>query len=471
MVTKSNIVPKKSASAASRSELSRIEHLLSTTAVERVLIASLKANPRNAKRHPQQQIVLLAENIRKFGQTQPIVIDEDQMILAGHGRVEAATLLGMTETLAIRLRHLTPNEKRALAIADNKLPELGSWDNDVLRGELQILSDPTLDMGFDPAIMGFDTVEIDQILTADGPAEKRDPADELPEFSADDQPITEAGDMWVCGEHWVLCGDALEAENHQRLIRNEPANMVFTDPPYNVPNSGHVTRRKGVREFAMARGEMNFEEFVGFLRSFCGHIADHVVPGAVVFICIDWRHIDELSAATRRFFGKLKNMIVWVKTNAGMGSFYRSQHEHIGVYVAPGAPPINNFHLGERGRFRSNVWRYPGFNTFGRDRDTILALHPTVKPVAMVMDALRDCSRRGGIVLDPFAGSGTTMIAAQRTGRRARLMEIDPLYCDVIIKRWQTQFGLVARLAETDETFEQVSARRARNVTGGRDDR
>lgn len=236
--------------------------------------------------------------------------------------------------------------------------------------------------------------------------------------------------------------------------------MVFTDPPYNVPNAGHVTKREDAREFAMANRDMTADQFTQFLKGVLAHVFAHLANGAVVFICMDWRHLRELQNAAEFIFGALKNLIVWVKHNADMGSFYRSQHEHIQVYVAPGRH-IDNVGLGAKGRHRTNVWKYRGQGGFGRGRDEALAMHPSVKPVAMVANALRDCSNRGGIVLDPFGGAGTIMIAAERTKRRARLIEIDPLYCDVIVQRWQKFTGKTARLAETNETFDKVKARRA----------
>ena len=272
--------------------------------------------------------------------------------------------------------------------------------------------------------------------------------------------MTKPGDLWVCGQHRLYCGDALDPASYRVLLRGVPADIVFTDPPYNVRVAGHVSQRADAREFAMASGELSPEEFVDFLQTISGHIAANVENGAVVYICMDWRHLDELSAATRRYFGKPKNMIVWVKTNGGQGSFYRSQHEHIAVYAAGTAAPTNNFRLGERGRYRTNVWSYAGFNSFGRDRATALSVHPTMKPVALVADALRDCSKRGEIVLDPFGGSGTTMIAAERSGRAARLIEIDPIYCDVTIRRWQTLSGKTAVLSESDETWGEVEGTR-----------
>jgi DNA modification methylase len=361
---------------------------------------------------------------------------------------------------AIRLSDLSAQEKRAVALADNRLSELGTWDPEMLSLELKELTADIGELTFDYTITGFDTAEIDQLLGGDPSFGKPDPADEIPAPADAGASMVKPGDLWVCGQHRLYCGDALDPASYRVLLRGDPADIVFTDPPYNVRVAGHVSRRTDAREFAMASGELTSEEFVDFLQTISGHIAANVANGAVVYICMDWRHLDELSAATRRYFGKPKNMIVWVKTNGGQGSFYRSQHEHIAVYVAGTAAPTNNFRLGERGRYRTNVWSYAGFNSFGRDRATALSVHPTMKPVALVADALRDCSKRGEIVLDPFGGSGTTMIAAERSGRSARLIEIDPIYCDVIIRRWQTLSGKTAVLSEPDEAWAEVEARR-----------
>lgn len=311
-------------------------------------------------------------------------------------------------------------------------------------------------------------MEIDQILLTEPDSNRADPADQIASQDPAVAAISQKGDLWVCDKHRVLCGDALSDDDYRTLMEGERAEIVFADFPYNVPNEGHVSSRPGVREFAMAAGEMSFEEFTQFLHTACELILNQVLAGTVVYFCMDWRHLRELQAAAGPVFGTLKNLIVWVKTNAGMGSFYRSQHELILVYAAPGQRPINNFGLGSKGRYRTNVWKYPGFNAFGRGRDKALAMHPTVKPTAMVADALLDCSNRGSIVLDPFGGSGTTMIAAERTGRRARLIEIDPLYCDLIVQRWQTFSGKIARLAETNETLDEVKARREDSTTASR---
>jgi len=421
---------------------------ITAMAVEFVAIDAVKPNPRNAKQHPEQQVLLIAENIRKFGVNHPLLIDENNELIGGHARLAAAELLKLPTLPAIRLSNLSAQEKRAVALADNKMLSL----------ELKELTADTGELTFDYTITGFDTPEIDQLLGGDPSLGKPDPADEVPAPADTGASVIRPGDLWVCGPHRLYCGNALDPASYRVLLRGDPADIVFTDPPYNVRVAGHVSQRTDAREFAMASGELSSEEFVDFLQTITAHIAANVANGAVVYICMDWRHLDDLSAATRRYLGKPKNMIVWVKTNGGQGSFYRSQHEHIAVYVAGTAAPTNNFRLGERGRYRTNVWSYAGFNSFGRDRVTALNAHPTMKPIALVADALRDCSKRGDIVLDPFGGSGTTMIAAERTGRTARLIEIDPIYCEVIIRRWQTLSGKTAVLSESNETWDEVAA-------------
>ncbi len=352
-------------SGISREEAIRLQAQIKAAKIEVIPIGALRANPKNAKRHPAKQIELLASNMRQFGFTNPLLVDEDCVILAGHGRREAAIELGLEEVPAIRLIGLSAQAKRALALADNKLSELGEWDDNALRAVLSELLDPGLDLSFDVGITGFETVEIDRLLSGESDPQKPDPADEAPPLATDRPSITRAGDVWACGKHRLVCGDALEAATYTDLLGPERAQMVFTDPPYNVPNAGHVTKRAGVREFAMAHGEMTEPEFTAFLRTTASLIATRVADAAVVFLCMDWRHLPELFTATRPIFGPPRNLVVWVKTNGGQGSFYRSQHEMILVCVAGDGRPINNFGLGERGRYRTNVWRYPGVNSFG----------------------------------------------------------------------------------------------------------
>lgn len=438
---------------------------ISETKVEIVGIESVKPNPRNPKKHPDSQIEILAANIQKFGFTTPLLVDEESTILAGHARHLAGCRVGISHVPIIRLLGLSALDKRALAIADNKVAELGDWDIPLLRENLEVLFDPDAAIDFDPRIVGFETVEVDQIISSETTnvdlADKLDP----PDNSA--PPISRNGDVWICAGHKVACGNALEERTFFSLMGDARADVVFTDSPYNVPNAGHVSGRAGIREFAMASGEMTAAEFTEFLSTSFRLISTFSREGAVLFLCMDWRHMPELQAATFPVFGAPRNLAVWVKTNAGMGSFYRSQHELVLVLVNPGGRATNNFGLGGKGRYRTNVWTYPGCNSFGTHRDAALAMHPTVKPVALVADALMDCSDRRDIVLDPFGGSGTTMIAAERTGRLARLIEIDPIYVDVTVRRWETLTQKSAVLVETGQTFAEVALRRQQSHEQG----
>lgn len=273
-----------------------------------------------------------------------------------------------------------------------------------------------------------------------------------------DTPVTQEGDVWRLGNHLVLCGDARDPAHFSRLLGNEPVDLVFTDPPYNVKIDGNVCGLGSVkhREFAFASGEMSEDEFTRFLAVTLGNAAAVMRNGAIAFVCMDWRHMGEMLAAGSASFTELKNLVVWNKSNGGMGAFYRSKHELIFVFKGGDASHTNSFGLGETGRYRTNVWDYAGISSIGANRSEELAMHPTVKPVALIADAIRDCSRRGEIVLDCFAGSGSTLIAAEKTGRRARLIEFDSLYCDTIVRRWEQFTGKQAVLERSGETFETL---------------
>jgi DNA modification methylase len=272
--------------------------------------------------------------------------------------------------------------------------------------------------------------------------------------------------VWVLGNHRLLCADAREEAAYDRLLEGAKAAFVFTDPPYNVAIDGNVCGlgRTRHREFAMGSGEMSEAEFATFLQTVFGRLAEHTVDGSIHQVCMDWRHMWEMLAAGRAVYSELKNLCVWNKANAGMGSFYRSKHELIFVWKNGGTGHINNFELGQHGRNRTNVWDYAGVNSLRAGRLEELAMHPTVKPVALVADAIKDCSDRGSLVLDPFCGSGTSLIAAERTGRKARSLEIDPAYVDVAVRRWQTYTGKAAILAASGETFETIEEQRAAKV-------
>jgi 16S rRNA G966 N2-methylase RsmD len=360
----------------------------------------------------------------------------------------------------IRLEHLSDAQVRAYVIADNKLAENAGWDQELLALELQGLA--ALDLDFDLTVTGFETPELD-LLIGDGAGGEPEEADRIPDIDPRVAAVSRLGDLWQIGRHRLLCGDATKAESYTQLMENRRAQMVLIDPPYNVPVDGHVCGLGSIKhaEFAMASGEMSAAEFTAFLESVLRHHASYSVDGAIHFVCMDWRHIGELLAAGQAVYSELKNLCVWCKTNGGMGSLYRSQHELVFVFKAGSAAHVNNVELGRHGRYRTNVWRYPGLNSFGQERANTLLLHPTVKPVALVADAILDCSRRGAVVLDGFAGAGTTLLAAERTGRTGYGIEIDPRYVDVAIRRLATHAGLDAVHAESGKAFAKLEASRA----------
>lgn len=432
--------------------------------ITRRVVAHLKPSPRNARTHSEAQIHKLMRSVLRFGFVNPLLIDENGEVIVGHGRLEAAKRLGMKHVPTIVLSHMSDAEKRAYRIADNYLALQAGWDEELRQIETAELV--VLDYGLVEDI-GFETAEIEIIL--DGPPEKKpkaDPADALPQ-TAGAVVVTRLGDVWDLGTHRIACGSALEAIVHEILLGNRLAQMVFTDPPYNVKVDGHVGGLGKVRhrEFAMASGEMSRAEFVAFLKTAFERIAEVAEDGAIIFTCIDWAHLHEMLEAGHAVFDALKNIVCWSKTNGGMGSFYRSQHELIPVWKKGKAPHVNNIELGAHGRYRTNVWTYAGANTFRRGRMEDLASHPTVKPCALVMDAIKDCSKPGGLVLDPFGGSGTTLIAAEKTRRHARLIELDPAYVDLTIRRWEKLTGRPAVHAETGKTFAETATERAASAS------
>jgi DNA modification methylase len=421
--------------------------------------SDLRPYSRNARTHSRKQVRQIADSIERFGFTNPVLISDDGEIIAGHGRVEAAKLLGLKTVPTLRLSHLSPDEQRAYVLADNKLALNAGWDQDILAIELQAL----IDLDFDVTLTGFSLAEVDFTLDA---ARERDPEappgveDEIPAITA--EAVTRMGDVWVLGRHRLICGDAREAADYVRLLGDERVDLVFTDPPYNVPVDGHVcgSGRIRHREFAMGVGEMSQDAFTGFLADALKPMAASCRDGAIAFVCMDWRHMTELLNAGTQVFSELKNLCVWNKTNGGMGTFYRSKHELVFVYKIGTSRHTNTFGLGDTGRYRTNVWDYAGISSMGSTRVEDLAMHPTVKPVAMVADAIRDCSKRGDIVLDGFGGSGTTLIAAEICGRAARLIEFDPHYCDVIIRRFERLTGKQAVLQDTGAVFDDLAPER-----------
>ena len=397
-------------------------------------LASLVPDPRNARVHPKRQIEQIKASITAFGFTNPILTDEEGRLIAGHGRLRAARELGAAEVPVIELTGLSEPQKKALRLADNKIALNAGWDMELLKLELADLSLPEFEM--DLALTGFASGEIDVIL-----GDASDPDD-------DNVPVSPAvaraqtGDIWQLGEHRIGCGDGRDVDFLKAIIGGEGlVDAAFLDPPYNVKINGHANAKGRHREFAMASGEMSDAAFRTFLDETLGACAAVSKPGAVHFVCMDWRHMDDVSAVGSAVYDELLNICVWNKSNAGMGSLYRSKHEMVFVYRVKGGPHYNAVELGRHGRYRTNVWDYASVNSLKGARRQDLAMHPTVKPVALVADALCDVTRQGALVLDIFLGSGTSLIAAERVGSRFRGIDIDPHYVDVAIERWSVLTG------------------------------
>jgi DNA modification methylase len=423
-----------------------------------IAIDKLTPNERNARTHSRKQIRQIADSISTFGFVVPILIDEDGVIIAGHGRHAAAKLLDLKEVPTIKVTGLSQAKRRALALADNRIAGNAGWDRERLAIELPELAEILAVEGLDLSITGFSAVEIDQ-LALDFEQDALDPDDALDPEWITAAPVSKPGDLWELGKHRLLCGDARNADDVARLMNGAGACMAFLDPPYNVRIRDIVGRGQVKHsEFAMASGELSRSDFVGFLKSTLAQAVAVSRDGAVHYVCMDWRHVGELIEAGDMAYGEMLNLAVWVKSNAGQGSFYRSQHELVGIFRVGEQAHLNNVELGRHGRSRSNVWHYAGINTFRAGRLDELKLHPTVKPVALVADAVKDCTRRGDIVLDIFCGSGTTILAAERVGRRAYTLEIEPRFVDVAIRRWQAFSGKDAICADTGLSFDQVAS-------------
>lgn len=416
---------------------SPFDHLGSDLTITYVASESLAPYKNNPRTHTKKQINQIAKSIKEFGFINPMLVDDTGTIIAGHGRLEAIQQLGIKQVPVIRLNHLTEAQRKAYAIADNKLAELAGWDENLLKIEFESLA--ILDIDYDLTITGFEMGEIDFLLAHDDETEEPEPAIPPPPIN----PVSQIGDVWILGRHRLICADATDPVSYDKLMDGKKASLIFTDPPYNVAINGHVCGNGKVKhdEFVMASGEMSETEFTDFLGKVFKQLCAHSTDGSMHYICMDWRHIRELQKAAS-VYTELKNLCVWNKTNGGMGSLYRSKHELVFVYKNGTKPHINNVELGKNGRYRTNVWDYEGVNCLGAKSD--LELHPTVKPVAMIRDAIQDCSKRGDIVLDVFGGSGSTLLAAEACGRVANLMELDPKYVDVIIHRYQDEMFEVA---------------------------
>ena len=416
-------------------------------------VNQLKPNPTNPRKHSDRQIKALAKSIKAFGFNIPIAVNANGQVIAGHARLIAAQRLGLSEVPVIRLDHLSDEQARAFLISDNRLSEMSEWDGELLAVELKALS--VLNLDFDLEATGFTMGEID--LHIEGLNDK-EVTDDSPPLPPPGPPVSKTGDLWLLGSHRVLCGNAQSPVDFETLMAGRIAGMVISDPPYNVRVDGHVGGKGKTkhREFGMASGEMSEAEFTAFLKTTFELMCRHSSDGSVHTIFMDWRHLPEILAAGRATYTDFMNLCVWAKHQAGMGSLYRSQHELALIFKNGKATHQNNIQLGRFGRYRTNVWEYPGIQAMRKGEEgDLLALHPTVKPVRMIADAILDVSKRSDIVLDPFLGSGTTLLAAERVGRICYALELDPLYVDTAIRRWQMVTGQDAVSATSGMTFTQ----------------
>ena len=450
---------KKTAAAYFQDRTSQLTTLKQKLAIEYRTVASLTPDPANARLHTDKQVRQIAKSIEVFGFNVPILINAESQVVAGHGRLLACKKLAIAEVPTIRLEHLSEHQARAFVIADNRLTEKAEWDNRLLGEQLKILSEAEIDFSLEDT--GFEMSEIDLMIEDLTPANggKCDPADTIPE-SALKPEVTRHHDTWILDRHRVYCGDARTDSAYSVLMQGRRAKMVVTDPPYNDPIDGYVTGFGKIHhpEFAVASGEMSSTEFTEFLRTIFKQLARSSSEGALHYVFMDWRHAEEILSAARLVYSEFKNLCVWVKDNAGQGSLYRSQHELIFIFKNGKKAHRNNIQLGQFGRYRTNVWNYPRVNSLSRtaDEGSLASLHPTIKPAQMIVDAILDCTSRSDIVLDPFLGSGTSVIAAERTGRACFGIELEPRYVDTVVRRWQVFTGQRAVHESTGRSFNEI---------------
>jgi hypothetical protein len=404
-------------------------------------VGGLRLSSSNPRTHSKAQIEQIAKSIASFGFVNPALIDAEGEVIAGHGRVLAAKKLRLTEIPTITLPHLSETEKRALRLADNRIAQNSAWDAEVLKLELEALSLPELEFDFD--VLGFSSSEIDLALTP-----KLDAEEETAHAGATETDVR-PGDIWQLGPHRIGCGDARDPAFLARVMDGARADVAFLDPPYNLGIRALAAPRSGHREFLMGSGEMTPAEFEAFIREGIETAVGFSRSGAVHFLCCDWRHLATLLSVTGHAYGALLNLCVWTKSNAGLGSLYRSQHEFVLVCRVGAQSHFNAIQLGRNGRHRSNVWAYPSVTSPRGSRRADLELHPTTKPTSLVMDAITDVSRRGDVVLDTFVGSGSTLVACERAGRFFRGVELDPLYVQTALDRWSAITGAEARRVQT----------------------
>jgi DNA modification methylase len=419
----------------------------------------LRPSRNNARTHSKKQLKQIARSIERFGFVNPVLISDELEVIAGHGRLEAAKMLGMTKVPTVRLSNLSAAERRAYLIADNRLAELAGWDRDLLAIELQGLVEIQFD---DIELTGFSLGEIDQIL--DEAAEKTAPEpareDDIPAGSLGDPAVSRAGDLWVLGSHRLLCGDAADPTSYQVLLDGEQAGLVLADPPRNVSTEGNVCGDDQA-DVAMVGGETSEHQFIAVARAFLQRGRENTKDGTILFVFVDWQHLYGLLTASREAELALKDLVVWSRGSAPIGSFYRSGYELVLVLQNGEAPRPELAKSDRRRQKRTNIWEYAAVSRSQAGRiEGPARRHRPGKPTALIADAMRDVTQRGAIVLDPFAGDGATIIAAEKTGRHGRAIERDPLACDVIVRRWQRYTGEAARLAGSDLTFDDVEATR-----------
>lgn len=405
--------------------------------LEHLAVDDLKVTRNRVRNHGVEQLRAIRQSISALGFCAPILVGNENEVIDGEARLAAARELGLRDVPCIRVSHLNGSERRALRLAINRLGERAEWDLSALRIEFEEL----IELEIPTIITGFSGEEIDQIIVLDETDQAVEKGKLEPEEGA--QAIAKLGDVFQLGPHRLICGDATDPAVIAKLMGTQPAGsarLIFTDVPYNVPIKGHVSSGKH-REFAMASGEMTAAEFLAFNRAWISAALPHLSDGGLLGTFIDWRGQLTLHEAAKSHDLEQLNLIVWAKTNAGMGSHYRSQHELLPLYKKGKAPHVNNIKLGKNGRYRSNLWTYPGASSLGSDARRGLQDHPTVKPVAMLHDALLDITDRGDLVIDPFLGSGSTLMAAHKTGRICFGIELDPLYVDVIIRRYEASTG------------------------------
>lgn len=413
-------------------------------------VSALNSKERRIVTYSKATIRKLERAVRSSKFVPPVIVDRDGKVLLGHAYIDAAGRLGIDVLPCLIVDDENSLEAALGALAHERILREGEFADDALKKlfkEIEVA-------GFDLGVTGFEMSEIDIIIG------EPDTIDVVP-TSAGGQSISRIGDRWACGPHHVICGDARDAEAYSRLLPDELARLIVTDPPYNVSIGKHALTSSKHADFAMASGEMSESEFIEFLQRFLTLARKFSLDGALFYVAMDWRHLFALESAARAAGLSLFNFGVWAKTNAGMGSYLRSQHECFPIYKSGKAAHVNNNQLGKHGRNRSNLWTYSGQNAFAPDRDATLSAHPTIKPTDLVVDAILDASHRGDWVLDPFLGSGTTLIAAERTGRRCAGIELEPGFVDVALERWAAFTGEDPVRESDKASWRALAARRA----------